>query len=253
MASSPWQPPALSKLAPGLAGTLVLDTGSGPIQQAHIVWTPSYRIIASEYAGENLFDRLTSRAAYDRMDQEIADFREIADLTNSVVQHEAGTIELVPPKDRIWGPGSGLIMAAFAYPGQPSRFSDGRAGTYYATLMQRTAVRETCFRTEQVLRGSDACVTSVTVIEADLDATLVDLRSGCPSPPGVYDLRDYAAGQAFGAVVRHLEGDGITYQSVRDLPDGECMAVFRPPALTNVRPTRTLQYYWDGTCITHVC
>ncbi len=51
---------------------------------------------------------------------------ELDALTNPRLRDEVGDIELVPPEDRICGPGTTAIMAAFTHlnPGG-SRFSDG--------------------------------------------------------------------------------------------------------------------------------
>lgn len=177
--------------------------------------------------------------------------QQIADLTNPHVQDILGEIELVPLADRIYGPGSGLIMAAFAFPGNPSRFSDGTRGTYYAASDRDTAIAESRYHDEIVLQGSAPCVVEKTVIETQLDATLVDVQRGRPCPPGIYDPNDYAAGQALGALVRRLEGFGVLYDSVRR-PGGECAAVFRPPALTKAQAVQTLLYEWDGSRIVAV-
>ena len=243
MIPRPWQPPGLRQLA--TLGVL-LDTRDGPLVEDRVVWSPAHRVIASEYAGENLFDRLTSGVGYARLDDEVRALREIADLTNAHALHEAGRIEMVRPEDRIYGPGSGLIMASFAFPGRPSRFSDGSSGgTFYAALTLDTAVAETRFHEERALRGSGPCVTEKTVIHADLDGVLVDIRAGRARPPGVYDPDDYRAGQLFGGLVRQLGGHGIVYDSVRHA-QGECVGIFRPPVLGNARAVRTLSYHWDG-------
>ncbi len=202
-------------------------------------------MIASEYVGVNLFDRLTSDAAWSRDDEGRA-LREIADLTNSHVLHEAGRIELVRPEDRVYGPGSALIMASFAYPARPSRFSDGSSGgTYYAARTLETAIAETRYHETRTLRGSGPCVTEKTVIHAELDGALVDIRAGRARPAGVYDPDDYRTGQLFGGLVRELDGYGIVYDSVRH-STGECVAIFRPSVLHGARAVQTLSYHWDG-------
>ena len=244
---TPWQPPGFLRYGPGVA----LTTEGGIIQEEHVVWSPCYRVIASEYAGENLFDRLTSDADYAVLEAEVEALREIADLTNAHVQSEAGRFDLVRPEDRIYGDGAGLIMVSFAFPGPPSRFSDGSSGTYYAARALATAIAETRYHEEITLRDSEPCVTEKTVIHADLDATLVDLRRGCTVPAGIYDPVDYSAGQGFGGGVRYLEGYGIVFDSVRH-PGGECVAIFRPPALSRARAVQTLRYHWDGSRIVDV-
>ena len=242
MAPSPWSPPGLTQFA---ALGLRFSTRGAALEQEQVTWSPCYRVIASEYSGENLFERLTDGIAYKKLQDEVDALREIADLTNTYVLHEAGQFDLVRPDDRIYGRGAGLIMAAFAFPGRPSRFSDGSAGTYYAAENLETAVAETRYHEEAALRGSGPCVTEKTVIHAELNATLVDLRRGHASPSGVYDVDDYGTGQAFGSMVRQLDGYGIVYDAVRH-PGGECVAIFRPPVLHAAKAVQTLLFHWDG-------
>ena len=248
MPGRPWSPPAL-------AGPLGLPlevgfAGGGSLEAEDVSWKPSYRIIASEFAGENLFDQLID-------DEELEDVRAIADLTNPGALAEMGQIELVPPEDRIYGPGAGLIMSAFTWPGLPSRFSDGTRGTYYAAREEETAIRETGYHDEAFLRGAGAVRIEKTLIEAELTGTLVDVRSGRPLSEGLDHPTDYAPGQALGQLVRRLGGDGILYHSVRHrAPDGsplgECAAVFRPVVLRDARTARIIQYHWDGERIVRV-
>src|SRR5688500_10449690 len=186
MPGTPWIPPALAAVG---GAPISVAVAGGALQAERIAWSPSSRIIASEYAGENLFDRLVD-------DEDLEDLRAIADLTNPHALAEMGAIELVRPEDRIYGPGAGLIMAAFAWPGRPSRFSDGERGTYYAALGEATAVAETVYHDEVFLAGAGPVVLDKTLIEADLAGTLVDVRRGRPAPPDVYDPTDYTAGQA---------------------------------------------------------
>lgn len=248
MSPDPWRPPGLEHFA-GLGLRLGIEAGA--LQEERITWSPSHRIIASEFSGENLFDRLTSDVDYAKLQDEVDTLREIADLTNPHIQHEAGRFDLVRPQDRIFGRGSGLIMAAFAFPSGASRFSEGTAGTYYAARELETAVAETRYHEEQTLRGSGPCVTEKTVIHAELHATLVDVRQGRPCPPGLYDSEDYRVGQAFGGMVRQLDGHGLVYDSVRR-KGGECAAIFRPPALRAAMAVQTLFYFWDGARVSAV-
>ena len=248
MSNVPWRPPRLAATT-GLPVSLTIF-GREPVQADHVRGSPSYRIIASEYAGENLFDRVASQ-------DELEDFRALADLTNPHSMAGVGEIELVPIEDRIRGEGTGLIMAAFAWPGRPSRFSDGARGTYYTARREETAVVETVYHDELFLAGSSPVVLEKTLIEAALEGTLVDGGGGRPPPPRVYDPADYSDGQSLGRLVRELGGDGIVYDSVRHRqadgrPAGECAAVFRPPMLRDAVAARTIEYHWDGRRITRI-
>jgi hypothetical protein len=233
---SPWRPPELATLGPLGIGIAVV--GGGEIQEAHVDWDPSHRVVASEYAGENLFDRIADH-------DELEALQAIADLTNPHVLDQMGQIRLVPPEDRIYGAGAGLVMAAFVFPATPSRFTNGMYGVYYAALAEETAVRETIYHRKRFLAGTGPAVLEMSLLHAHLDARMVDLRRGLPCPNGIYHDDDYSAGQQFGAVVRRLREFGVLYSSVRD-PGGECVAVFRPRALGNCRAVRTLEYHWDG-------
>lgn len=242
--TSPWHPPALATLGDAAAHIALTPEGaSAPFQEARVRWTPAARVIVSEYAGENLFDRLGG-------EEDLDAFRQIADLTNPAARALAGEIDLVAPEDRIYGPGTPLIMAAFAWPARHARFSSIHEGAFYAARTEATAIAERRYHSERVLRaaGSGPTVQEVTMMHAHLDGVLLDIRAPNPSPSGVYHDTDYTAGQQLGLVVRRLRGDGIVYDSVRD-PGGECAAIFRPPVLAGCAPVRTITFEWDGSRI----
>ncbi len=67
----------------------------------------------------------------------------IEGLTNDRLRDQAGDIALVAPVDRICGPGSSPVMAAFTHVGLASRFTDGTFGVYYAGESLETAIAET--------------------------------------------------------------------------------------------------------------
>ncbi|MBI2797487.1 MAG: RES family NAD+ phosphorylase [Gemmatimonadetes bacterium] len=227
MANRPWRPGKLASLAP--LG-LVIAAPGGALQQARVAWSPCHRLIAREYANENLFERLTANTSYAVLGDEVRALREIADLTNGVRAE------------------TGLIAAAFAFPGRPSRFSDGSRGAYYAARALETAIAEVAYHDARVLRGAGACVIEKSVIEATLDGTLVDIRGGRPAPAGVYHDTDYIVGQRLGGLVRELGGDGIAYDSVRHA-GGACAAVFRAEVLRDARAVRTIRFAWDGMAL----
>ena len=83
------------------------------------------------------------------------------------------------------------------------------------------------------------------VLVADLDQMLHDLRGLHGTYADVYDSDDYSASQSLGHRLRAQNSWGIAYDSIRD-QGGECVAIFRPPALSNCRQERHLCYVWDG-------
>src|SRR5579864_9494439 len=92
---------------------------------AHFINQKQFRIIPSVYPPITFFEDLV-----DPSEMEI--LWEIESLTNERLRQEAGDIFLVPHEDRISGPGSSIIMAAFTHLSKPTRFSDGSFGVYYA-------------------------------------------------------------------------------------------------------------------------
>ena len=72
-------------------------------------WSQAWRIIASRYPPINLFERLTAdTAVWDAL-------MALEQLTNPRVRDEVGDIALVPPDDRVSGPGASYVMAAFTH------------------------------------------------------------------------------------------------------------------------------------------
>ena len=173
---------------------------------------------------------------------------ELDALTNPRLRNEVGNIQLVPPEDRISGPGTSVIMTAFTHLNpNGSRFSDGTYGVFYAANNLDTAVAETRHHRERFMRATaqQRMELDMRVYLIDLEGELHDLRGQRSAQPLIYHLDNYAAGQRLGRALRETGSDGIAYDSVRGV-GGECAAVFRPPLLSNVRQERHLCYLWDG-------
>src|SRR3546814_15247351 len=86
---------------------------------------------------------------------------------------------------------------------------------------------------------------------AHLNGDLHDLRACQETYPQIYHPTDYSAGQSVGARLRDAKSNGIIYVSVRQAPElpNTCVAVFRPPCLSECRQERHLTYRWDGSAI----
>ena len=69
--------------------------------------------------------------------------------------------------------------------------------------------------------------------------------------PDVYDPSSYAASQKLGRELRDAGSNGIAFDSVRR-DGGECVAMFRPRLVQNVRQGVHLRYAWDGNAISEV-
>ncbi|MBB3063509.1 RES family NAD+ phosphorylase [Microbulbifer rhizosphaerae] len=198
---------------------------------------PTYRIIPSWYPPIQLFESLVDP---ERLDAAYA----LESMTNDRLRDEVGEIALVPPEDRVVGPGTSPIMAAFTHIGVASRFTDGSFGVYYAGLSFETAVAESMHSQRRRMEDTEEPPRQLTMrcFRCAVTADLVDAR-------GIADLHtpdSWTAGQAFGRDCRERSEFGIHYRSVR-YDGGESVAILRPPAL--IPPavqTRHLAYHWDG-------
>jgi RES domain-containing protein len=210
-------------------------------------WKKTARIVSSRFPLVDLFDRVADPA-----DLEAVYY--IEGLTNPRLREEVGDLQLVAPEDRVSGPGTTAIMAAFTHPNpEGSRFSDGSYGVYYCARSVETAIHETRHHSERFLRYSSEVPTmlEMRVYYADLRESLHDLRGPRKKKPAWLDPDSYAASQKLGRAFKDSQSYGILYPSVRH-PGGECAAVLRPPALSPARQGEHYGYYWDGHRITNV-
>lgn len=212
-------------------------------------WRPCWRLVSSRFPPQGLFDRVA-----DPQDLEIV--LEIEGMTNERLRQEAGDINLIRPGDRIAGPGTTPIMAAFTHlPPEGSRFSNGTYGVYYAAKTIGTAITETTFHRSRFLAATNEPPIEIDLrsYASDLDARLHDIRGCQKSAPELYDPDPacYSAAQSFAENLRDQDSNGIVYDSIRD-PRGECVAIFRPVVLSPVRQGKHYSYVWDGQAISHI-
>lgn len=217
------------------------------IPTSAVRWLPCYRIIPSRFPPINLFERVTDPA-------DLETVLDIESMTNDRLRDEVGALNLVPPEDRISGPGTSPIMAAFTHlPPYGSRFTDGSFGVFYAGRTLDTAIAETKHHREAFLRATSEprIELDMRVYAVDLDTMLHDIRGMKDTMAEVYDPSSYAASQALAIEIRTSGSSGLAYDSVRN-PDGECVAIFKPRVLSNCRQERHLTYVWDGSSISTV-
>ena len=209
--------------------------------------SPCHRIVASRLPTIHLFERVADPADWDAL-------YALESMTNPRIRNEIGELRLVPVADRVSGPNASIVMAPFTHLApQGTRFTDGRFGAYYAAESIDTAIAETRFHRENFLRA-----TSQPPIElemrcylADVACELHDLRTRRVELPDVYDPASYAASQKLGREIRDSGSNGIAFDSVRR-DGGECVAIFRPRLVQNVRQSVHLRYVWDGHSIANV-
>ena len=203
-------------------------------------WAQSFRIIPSRYPLVGIFDRL-------------ADPRDLEHLvalerrTNPRVLDEAGDIALVRQEDRVVGPGSTPIMAAFTHT-RPNRFSDGSFGTYYAAKYLGTAVAESRYHVECFYRATNEVSADIDmrVYAARIAGNFEDLRKRALADPRL-DPNSYEASERYGLrVYAANRADGILYRSVRDEKHRPAVACLRPRVVSNCYSHSYLTYRWDG-------
>ncbi len=217
------------------------------IPVATINWHPCYRIIPSKFPPINLFEEVADPEDLDAI-------YAIEALTNDRLRQEAGDLDLVPMDERVSGPGTSTIMAAFTHLNPDGdRFTDGTFGVFYAGDSIETAVAETCHHRVKFMLATNepAQELDMRVYAVDLDADLHDIREMHDTHKGYYDLANYGESQKLATELRKAGSHGIVYKSVRN-KGGECAAVFRPKLLSNCRQERHLCYVWDGSEISNI-
>jgi RES domain len=214
---------------------------------SEVRWQPCFRVIPSRYPTIHLFERVA-----DPVDWEALYW--IESLTNPRLRDEIGDIELVPREERVFGPGGSVIMAPFTHLDPAgSRFADGTFGAFYAASSLATSVAETCFHREIFLRS-----TREGPLELDMRSYLVDvvarfhdIRGKKDLMSDIYDPDSYVASQAFGRNLKFSGSNGVVYESVRHA-GGQCLAIYRPRLIQNLRQGVHLRYAWDGVRISRV-
>ncbi|MGH8275046.1 MAG: RES family NAD+ phosphorylase [Gammaproteobacteria bacterium] len=217
--------------------------------RSRIIWSRSARIVPSRFPPVGPFDRVAEP-------RDLETVFAIESLTNDRLREAWGQLALVPPDDRVSGPGTTPIMAAFTHPSTiGSRFAAPGVGVYYAAKGLETAVIETVFQHERFLRASvsPAGEFDMRVYYAPVLATLCDLRPLRARETWLYDPdpAHYPRTQALAGRLRAAGEKGLVYQSVRDL-NGECVALFRPRLVGPCTQGEHLTYVWDGRQITNV-
>ncbi|MDA3868581.1 MAG: RES family NAD+ phosphorylase [Gammaproteobacteria bacterium] len=208
-------------------------------------WERQYRIIPSKFPSINFFEDLANPALMDELAY-------IEGLTNDRLRDEIGEIALVAKDDRVSGPGSSPVMASFTHIERSSRFTDGTFGIYYAANSLKTAISETSHHRSIFLSATneDACEIDMRVYVGEVAKEMHDIRD-ITVYGDFHDPEDYSKPQAFGLEMKKENSWGIVYQSVRD-PDGQCVAILRPPAVSFPRQGKHLAYVWDGTKVSDV-
>jgi hypothetical protein len=207
-------------------------------------WHKTYRIVSAKHPPINVFEGIVGARQ-----MEMAFYLE--GLTNDRLRDESGEAPIVEPIERVTGPGASIVMAAFTHIGRPSRFSDGSYGVYYAAHSLETAVRETAYHRARFMAATQEppCDIDMRAYVGRPVKPYLDLRSS--KFDDLHDPDDYSSSQAFAKPLRDRGEWGFVYRSVRH-EGGECIAAFRPQAISIPQPGAALAYVWDGERIATV-
>lgn len=221
---------------------------SSSIAARPVRFAPCHRIVASRLPTIHLFERVAEPADWDAI-------YELESRTNPRLRNEVGDLSLVPPGERVGGPNASIVMAPFTHLGpQGTRFTDGRFGAYYGAESVETAIAETRFHSERFLRATNQppLEQEKRCYLADVVCELHDLRGRKAELADIYDpSTNYGPSQRLGRSLRDAGSNGIAFDSVRRA-GGECVAVFKPKLVQNVRQSVHLRYAWDGQTIKDV-
>jgi RES domain-containing protein len=210
-------------------------------------WQGAARIVPTRHPAVNLFDRVADEADFEAL---IA----LESLTNERTRAELGQIDRVPREERLYGPGSGPIMAAFTHVNLlGSRFSAGGYGVFYAARDRATAVAETRYHHGRFLRATNEppMHLPMRLYHVAIDARLHDLRGPGTVPAAVFSPDDYGVAQALGAALRGAGSAGVVYPSVRQRR-GQCVGLFSPRGASACLHAAYLLYAWDGQAFTDI-
>jgi RES domain-containing protein len=212
-----------------------------------VQWREACRIVPTRHPSVYLYDRVADAADFDAL-------YALEALTNDRVRDEVGAVQLVAPEDRVFGPGSGPIMAAFTHVNPAgSRFSDGAWGVFYAARERATAVAETAHHHARFLAATNEgpMHLPMRLYHVAIDARLHDLRAADAVPAAVFDRDDYATSRALGRALHDRGSAGVVYPSVRHAR-GQCAGLFKPRGAKDCLHAAILLYAWDGQRFTDI-
>jgi len=212
-----------------------------------VQWTQACRIVPTRHPSVYLYDRVADADDFEAL-------YALEALTNDRVRDETGIVQLVAPEDRVFGPGSGPIMAAFTHVNPTgSRFSEGVYGMFYAARERATAVAETAHHHARFLAATKEgpMHLPMRLYHVAIDARLHDLRDAAAVSPAVFDPDDYTSARALGAALHARGSSGVVYRSVRR-STGFCVGLFKPRGAKSCLQVAVLLYAWNGERFTDI-
>jgi hypothetical protein len=214
-------------------------------ERTGVTWQDAVRIQPWRYPEITIWSDLVD-------EDDLPGLLSLLQMTEPEVYRSLGALDRLTALDRTDGEGIGWVMPAFTF-GGPGRFNDESFGCFYAARELETAVAETVFHQEQLLRATrePPIEMRMRVLHAALRADPCLQLGESPSPPALYHPTDYSVSQLFGATVRQAALRGIAFHSVRRA-GGHCAALFHPADVTRCESVESLAYLWNGSAIESV-
>jgi RES domain-containing protein len=191
-----------------------------------------YRVVHSRFPPVNLFEEADSHKA-----------NLLAELEGYTSDRLHRWNEFVTETDLRLGDGWSAVMAAFCY-SSPSRFNTEYNSAYYCADSHKTALMEWSHHAAKIWRSfnyTDEASAVVRCYVGKFDQALVDLRQDGRA----HDPDSYTYSQSLANGLRKNNVYGVLYHSVRNA-QGECAALFRPPAATPVKQSSHYTLQWNG-------
>lgn len=164
----------------------------------------------------------------------------------------AGQLHWIRAGDMLHGKHATIVMSSFTHTRNPTRFSNGLFGIYYASQDRDTAIYETAFHKQRYAneRGVRAQNFNMRVWVGEILKACYDVRRS--EYDALHASNDYAASQNFTRWLLGVDPDafGLVYRSVRN-PGGSCLAALRPITVSRPKQGAHLIYYWNGFRVTH--
>lgn len=201
-------------------------------------WEKLHRLVSSHFPPIDLFENVASP---DELEIVFA----IESITNDRLREEVGDLALVPAEERVSGPGSTPVMAAFTHISMPTRFTDGTDyGVYYGARDLNTAFAETIFHREKFLAATNEPDTELTM-RCYINKVALALHDVRGDEFKHLYANDYTTPQKFAKEMRTHGSNGLLYKSVSD-KGGECVAAFKPKTVTIPVQGGHYKYVWNS-------
>ncbi|MFN8542764.1 MAG: RES family NAD+ phosphorylase [Candidatus Binatia bacterium] len=201
----------------------------------------THRLVASRWPATGILDTISAAE----------DLEAVADLegwTNDRLQEELGPLTRIPREEWVVGtPHASVVMAAFCHPAQDGgRFSSAELGAWYAAFTLATAHAEAAYRRRREFDEVARAPLPVQMREyrAGIDAALRDVRPA-HRYPAYHHPTSYRQSQRLGIALRRAGSNGLVYESVR-APGSDCLVVFWPRLVRNVRVGCHFEYTWPA-------